>query len=400
MWDFEYYTKIYANQKIEEELSTITENSYFDGWLESTNMQFSQGEKEAYNRTAGLEAKTAISFPLAKLNPQIYYKLSSSYMNTNTEKVQDIAELLFQIPFKIKQNNFSINYSRKGEGINLGIASNNYFDDSQNLIDAQNSKKWIYTALPAIDLFSQKLYKQIQNSPDNSTLYSGTYTFSWKRNLFNNIKDFYLPYSLSIDLNRNIRSGENISDTYQIKTSISNTSLNLFGSKGLYKKYKWYSTDEFTSSINCIVSIPKSSPEDTNFQVSFYNSMLFYINKTDNLLTGIDFLIKTDLDWQARTTLVWQRKVPKLPIEAIINHFYPNFASLERNCTRKETLNITMSRVEKELSTNLYYLHNADIKILKYFTITSGIGGTFNFYQNKSASISLDLTLGAKIEFQ
>ena len=58
-----------------------------------------------------------------------------------------------------------------------------------------------------------------------------------------------------------------------------------------------------------------------------------------------------------------------------------------------------MSRAEGVINTKIQYLHNADIQILKYYTITTGTGGTFSMTQNKSAGISLEFTLGAKIEF-
>ena len=110
-------------------------------------------------------------------------------------------------------------------------------------------------------------------------------------------------------------------------------------------------------------------------------------------------MISTNYDWQARGTLIWNRNVQKLPIEAIAAYFYPDFSKLERICTQKETLNIKISREEGIIDTKVQFMHNDELKILKHYSLNTGTGGTFSITQNKSAGISLEFTLGAKIEF-
>lgn len=405
---FDFNTKIYANQKIKNDSIQVFSKDYFELWWNSTEFQFSKGDKNAYRRNSNLDAEAAIKLPFAKLGPKIQYKLKASYFNDNfyintttvSKKMMDEAEFIFIIPFKIKENSFTLTYNKKLQGINyITTLPENYFDDIQNFLQFQKNKDWFYKTIPANDFFSTELANNVQTSPDTSAFYSCNYAFLWNRELFNSSADFFIPSSASLDISRNIRSGENTADTYQIKSTVTNSSLNIFGAKSTKKIFKWYNTDEFTSSLTTILSIPKDSPQNTEFQISLYNSALFYIKQKDYVKAGTDFMISTNYDWQARGTLIWNRNVQKLPIEAIAAYFYPDFSKLERICTQKETLNIKISREEGIIDTKVQFMHNDELKILKHYSLNTGTGGTFSITQNKSAGISLEFTLGAKIEF-
>ncbi|MCR4954373.1 MAG: DNA polymerase IV [Treponema sp.] len=418
--NFNFNTQFFANQKTTSTQTTQTaqvQTNYFSTWLEDSILQFSPGDENAFIRNSGLNASTGIKIPFAGITPLLQYKIQSTYQNNTFQKLNDYAELKLSVPFKIANNSFSVTLNRKTEGLHSTnnnsnaenstsipqtqtfTGSSTYFSDLQNFASYHKEKNWFYTAIPAQDLFSTELSKKVHSSTDDSAIYATSYDFTWNRPLFNSAKDFLIPVSATLAVSRNIRSGENIANTYQIKSSLTNSSLNLFGAKGTKKIFKWYNTDEFSSTITTILSIPKDSPHNTEFQVSLYNSALFYINKTDNIKIGTDFLISTDFDFQANGSFIWNRRVEKLPIEAIVLYFYPSYSDLEKISTRKETLNIKMSRAEGVINTKIQYLHNADIQILKYYTITTGTGGTFSLTQNKSAGISLEFSLGAKMEF-
>ena len=400
LFNFSYATDFFAKQKLEEGTASWDSN-YFYSWLESSKLQFSTGEKNATTRNSGLNAKTQFSLPFANLKPEIQFKLNSTYKNTKAHTIQDSAEFIFTIPFSISKNNFSAVYTKKSEGSHSDPTSTDYFDDFTQMTQFQKDKSWFYSQCPFADLFSTKLSSNVLASPDDSAFYSGNYSLQWNRTIFNKLKDFFIPISATLGISRDIRSGENSADNLQIKAVVSHSSVNLFGAKGIKKLFKWYNTDEFNSSFSYAVKIPQNTTSEASpiFQLSFYNSALFYITQTDNVKAGTDFMLSSNSDWQSRGTFVWSRKTASLPIEFLISKFYPQFSEFEKFCTRKESLNISFSSTTGVFSNTINYMHNAEMKILSHYTIGTGIGGTIQHTQNKALTLSLDFSLNAKVEF-
>ena len=65
-----------------------------------------------------------------------------------------------------------------------------------------------------------------------------------------------LPSSVALAFERDITSGENLNDIYQIKCTLSSLLVNLFGENSKIKLFDWYKQEEISSSLISIFKIP------------------------------------------------------------------------------------------------------------------------------------------------
>ena len=58
-----------------------------------------------------------------------------------------------------------------------------------------------------------------------------------------------------------------------------------------------------------------------------------------------------------------------------------------------------VSNKDDILRQNYRINHAVDMKFLKYFTVTSGIGGEYLYVTNTSNTLGINLSIGGKAEF-
>ena len=213
------------------------------------------------------------------------------------------------------------------------------------------------------------------------------------------MNDLFIPSKASFAVIRDINNQAKYSDLYQFKTVITNTSLNNFGSNSRGKYFKWFRQEEVITNLTGLVKVPLDLPENTNFQLTAYLQILFLISDQARLTSAFDASISTDLDWSGHTSFIYAHQGKTSFITELAKWIIPPARSINFAITRKNNLNIEVSRTNKILSQKYSLSHNMDFTFLDYFTITSGIGGSLALTEGSASSLSLTISIGAKAEF-
>ncbi|MCR5189458.1 MAG: DNA polymerase IV [Treponema sp.] len=385
-----------ADQKIKtnkNNLAAYNYDNYFIAWYDISSLQFSTGYDEASQRKVNYKTNLEASLPFAGFKPYLEYSLKSSYQNSDQKVFTDTGSLILKLPFNFDSQSLTFSIERNAGATNYLYTGSSYLIDSQELFLLQEKRAYLYTEIPFYELFEQDLKNKITGQ------YAGKYQLSYKRQLFNNIKDLFLPANASLSVIRNINNQENYSDLYQFKTVITNTSLNNFGSLSKGKYFTWFKHEEIITNLTGLLKVPVDLPENTSFQLTAYLQILFMIKDNARLTTALDASISTDLDWSGHGSLIYTRPGKSSFITDLVKWLIAPAREVNFKITRKDILNIEISRASNKLSQKYSISHNMDFSFLDYFTITSGIGAGLNLIEGSSNSLSLNLSIGAKAEF-
>ena len=248
-------------------------SNYFISWYDITLLQFTDGFKDADRKTA-LFAQYKSSYDFLKLSPDISLELTGRQAEKNLFLAGDT--LKFTLPFTTDSNAFSFVMTHKGS-IEKNQRGSNYSDDIENIFSNQNSLLFFYKSIPFYSLFD-KGYKTNILSQDFSSSGNLEYNVTWRRKLFNNIKDLYLPVSASAGFSRDvIHTVEKDTDTYQLKGRLSSNFINLFGSNSSLNYFDWYRQEEYTGFVSALVKFSPESRSSPYFQISSGELLMFYI---------------------------------------------------------------------------------------------------------------------------
>jgi len=412
--DFSIKTKKYegkisgyvnGTQKISSSSSDNSEfidiNNYFVNWLYISQLQFSAGNKSAQNRQLDYKFIFNNKFTSINFAPALEYDLSSQKQNRGSS-FTDTSKLILKMPVTLKRNSFYFNISRTGIGLQE-LKSDNYFQDSKALFETCNSRAWFYTAIPFYELFqkdlNQTLVTSVEKNQSQYEIYNTKYETGWKRKIYNNISDLFIPSSSSLILSREIKAADSASDLYQFKTVITNTALNLFGSTGFLPIFKWYKQEEIISSLTGIVKFPTDQPSNTTYSVDCYNQIILFIKDSSTLKNIFDFDISTDLNWNLKNQTVWSRKAKSSLLEPLVGLFVKDTSDFNYKITRKDSFNLEFG-IKDKINTQKYeYSHTVEMNFRKFYTLSSSMGTSFNHIQNKGDSLNMNLSIGGKMEF-
>ena len=142
--------------------------SYFYDWYETSALQFSPGQAQAL-RSSKLSASIKSVIPKAGLSPQLDYELTGSKNALDTTDFTSGDLWRFTLPFTTQNNALSFGYNHKNTRLSK-YSGKNYGDDLTYIL---------------------------KNSTDNTTLtlQSSMYELVWRRKLYNDIKDLFIPLS-------------------------------------------------------------------------------------------------------------------------------------------------------------------------------------------------------------
>ncbi len=391
-WDF----SLNAKQKIKTAKNSdrvFDTDNYFKGWQDISSLEFSLGQENASLRNTNFSTKVQGIFPQFNFKPAIEYNLTASYSNSKESIFKDSGDLTLSLPFTFKANNLSFTLGRKAGGSQNVNTGGTYISDSQALFDLQKNRTELYTSIPFYELFDKNLAKQICDD------YAAKYEFSYKRRLFNNMKDLYIPSVASFALVRQFNNDAKYSDLYQIKTVITNNSLNNFGSNSLGKYFFWFKQEEIISNITGIIKIPTDLPENTTYQLTAYLQILFFIANKARLTTAFDASFETDLTWATHASLIYSRPGKSSLITEFAKIIIPPAKNQTFEITRKDSLNIEISKSDSSANQKYNYQHSVDFGFLQYFTVTTGLGASFTYTENSTSSLGFTATIGGKAEF-
>ena len=381
-----FLSKLNVNQKIKND-------KIFDSFFKLSGLQFSAGENTANHRVVDFSTTISGDFPFARFKPVLEYGLNGTYNFAKEAAIKDNSKIYLKLPFLFDSQSFEFSILRNADGKTEVNPGGSYIFDGNCVLKKQIERKALYDSIPFYELFDLSLKDRVFAD------YSTKYQFLYKRKIFNSYADIFVPSSALLSVIRDIKNISSSSSTYQFKIVLSNTSVNNFGLDSINKTFKWFKQDELFSSITGIIKIPEDKIENTTYQITVYSQLFLMITDKSNLLSSFDAAFETDGNFSSHATLVYKRPSKSNIISAIAALFTTQEQQKNFKITRNETMNLEAKTVSSRFSGKLSYLHSTDLSFLEYFTVSIGIGGSYNYIQGKAHRIGLDFSIGAKAEF-
>ncbi len=408
-------TEATVSQKLNSHASSTEElnnKNYASGWQDSTKLAFSKGKENASQRTVSASASAEFPVNFAHFRPKVSAKSEGKYKSASSILFTDSSSAGISLPFSLAKNNFALSWTKAAGGVSKSREGGSYERDRKDLQEVLADKDWFLKACPILDLTSVKLRDKIlsdtnkSSSSAESEYYTGTYNFTWKRPLFNSIKDFFLPSSADLSAVRDIRTSTSVGDTYQYKAKVGWTAVNIFGRQGQFPLFACFATDEYTASFSAAVKVPRTSQAKITMLYSGYSQASFFISKTDSIKTGLEYTIESKDDLSAKGTLIYKRAGKSSLITGAIAIFKPSiYQNPHLKISRTDSVNAGLSRATSTSSSKITkkysfdYTHSLDMGISKYVTINTEISGAYNATWDKVVYLTGKWLLGCTIQF-
>ncbi|MDD5789165.1 MAG: DNA polymerase IV [Spirochaetia bacterium] len=415
-----------VNQKIlpstSSGIQTYETKNYFSSWHKITSLEFDAGKKEAASRTVFAKASLKLSLLPSVFEPEYDFSAEEKYKNSSYTTYSDTTAQTLTLPFSIKRQNFYLEWKKSSGGTEKTGLKERYAEDFQKMAEGMNGRSWYFKAIPFFDLADSSLKKEVlsdskmnENSTEN-LFYSTCYSAGWKRNIFGNSRDFYLPQNLSVSVQRDIKTSSSATDVCQFKGTAGYSAFNVFGSKSALHITDIFEQDEYLTSFSFALKLPGRDFSSATTLISFYTQETFYIKKGESLKTGSEFCYEDKNNFTVKTTAIWKRPGKSSFIQKPVNSIFRRFDGiLSRQTDRTESKNklsrtdsingaFSKSKLLSTASTPAYrqffeYLHTLDFDLNNFASVTTSLGLSYSRYSKKETVLSAELQIGATVKF-
>ena len=373
-------------------------SNYFTSWYNISKNQFSSGNSQAQRNISFFTQYTS-AYNFLKLSPDINYELSGKNLNTQEQDFITTDILNFSIPLSTANNAFSFSMTQKGSIQKTNQNNNNYSNDINSIFSSQKELQFFYTAIPVYSLFDKQYKTKIQNQ-NYMTSANLEYNFTWRRKLFNDIRDLYIPLSTVTGVSRDIiHTSDKNTDTYQIKAKISSNFINLFGKNSTLNYFTWYQQEEYTGFVSAILKLNPETNAAPFFQISTGELITFYIYDSNTVNINTDFYVDNYKNWNFKTSAAWNRNTNMSLLLALTHLCWQKSTTLDLQPKVKDSISINLSTQNKTHKEVYSYLRGSEISFLTNFNLTSAAGISFGYEQGKTFRLGLNYELGLKISF-
>ena len=392
---------------------TLETNNYFSTWLRATQEEFSGGDSLASKRKVGGKIENTIRLPWCSLEPRIDFTAQEEYSAAKNCYHTDKSAFSLAFPFKVGKNSFEISWKKTSGAVLAAEKGGGYREDWQELFSAYGDRKYFFAAFPIYDLASENLSDNVHSKTEaltqaddaQSEYYSGEYVFSFKRPIYADKRDFFIPTSASLNFSRDIRAAKNVSDAYQAKINLGWTAFNIFGKNGSLPIASWFEQDEYMTSFVAALKFPRSAPQDITQNYSVYAQANFYITKDNVIKNGAELEFQDQNNFSAKATIVWKRPGAASPITAISRLIFKKLRSQEIPIIRSDSINCSWKKSaaanssSAKRSHSYEFIHTAEFQFKKFFSLTTEVdlGVTCDF--NEIITATATFSLGGKLNF-
>lgn len=376
-----------------------TSSNYFVRWYELSKEEFSNGINYQH-REISFDTKLSGAFPLAQLGPTLSYNLSGRQNDIEENLYETKNQFSLTIPFTTGNSSFTFGLFHKAD-IQQTLTNTIFMDDLSVVFGKQNQFQYFYLTIPYYSMFDKKLEQNLRNI---LTLYSLTaisetmqYDISWKRKLFNDFKDIFIPLSASTAVSRDITLTESAAaDIYQIKTSLNFKSIKPYSG--------WYRQLENTGNISTAFKFTAAGTNPKAFSLDAADQLLFYIGDNSQLIFRIEGALSNGLtdstsNWKTGLNVSWKRDTNESLSLEITKLLVPKLNTEELKTSVNDSINLLISRENEIIKQNYEYLRNAEIVIGTNYSLSSGAGLIIKLEQQKASLITIQYKTGLKISY-
>lgn len=379
----------------------LQKGGYFSSYGTSFLNSFSTGFENSASRIITSSNTLKIKTPWLGFVPAFYFNEEQKFTGSTSLFSTTKSVLKTEIPFSFKEQKLLFSYGKETSTKNNRSNSRNYGDDFKEMGNSMFLQSSYFWTAPFYEFFKHDLGSAITNESQISgeSYYSSIFDVKWARGLYQNYKDLFIPSMAVIQAARNIQWASDTADLFLLKLKVKNSALNIFGTLSSLQKFDWYETDEFYFSLESNVKIPHSSPEKTLFEITAEGNAVFYISKDNILKTDILGQFQTDSQWKINADFYYQRKTEKSPVLSLIRLIDKKNKTGTLKFMRTNGGEISLNYKDLILSQSYKVNHKLSVQAEKYITVDLGIEGGFTHKTNNASILSIQGTLGGKVQF-
>lgn len=384
-----------------EKIEALESENYFSEYISSTKECFDDGKSDASQRTVKNNISVCADFFNGFLRPTINFETAEKYYSSSNTKYIDSISLRSEFPFTFYKQNFVFAYTKNGGTQEITEKGGSFGKDLNTLYANLYDHRFVFTNIPFYELFDSGCAEHLSDKKNDSETfenmnYSGNYEFSWKRQIFADIKDLYIPSNFSFEAQRSITISADTSDIYILKTSVINTPFNIF-QKTLKKRYK---SDEHIFSLTGTARIPaSSSSENSLYTLSTYIQSGFYFNENDFIRTAIEFQLQTDGNWNSNFSANYKRDSYFSPIVSLCKIAYRRYDYSKLKMQRTNGIDIKILSKENKITQTYEINHKLDLDFSKYISLNFGASVSAEHDDKNVFTLNVTGSAGGKIKF-
>lgn len=353
------YSSLTAGQKLFE--NTAKSKGYFNGWYDTSVLQFSKGKAQALRNTS-FTAGAKASIPKAGLSPVFEYELNGAKTSLDSKDYSSADKYSFTLPFVLPDSSHAVTF---------------WFNHKNTIVQAYSGKNY---ADDLAFIFANA------GSSSRLTFTSTNYEILWRRKLFNNFNDLLVPLSAGAGFT----TEKSISDSskklvYQLKANITDSYI----SREL----------ELTETVNATVRFSNKKSEKPYYLISDVAKLLFNLDQASYVTVNTDFSLESTGALKIKAGTGWNRRVQESLLLVLTNAVWKQSRTMELKATMTDSVSFTLANSKTSHIQTYGYSHDSALEFLNNCSITSGAGLLFGFEKGKTFKLSLEYKLGAKINF-
>ena len=153
---------------------------------------------------------------------------------------------------------------------------------------------------------------------------------------------------------------------------------------------------DFLFSTNSVYKIPNFNFENSQLKINLFTSTSLYLKNSHKINFTIDTTFETPNNFFLNNRISWERPGKS----SLVSALYYIFTRKDNSfiTTRKDSISVGLAFSNNKFSQKYEYIHNCDVKILKYASINTGFGSGISINET-SLNLNVLLQLGLKIEF-
>ncbi|WP_407434642.1 DNA polymerase IV [Treponema sp.] len=399
---------------------SIDTSDYFNAYADSYREQFSIGNPSASKRNTSLIINNTLSTPFASFAPRVNFSQGSTYTSGTQNLFSDMTQFEFVFPFKVGDQNLSFTYAKTGSNIENVVKGGTYLSDIEKMCSSMTERSYFFTSLPFYDLFSNDLARKVHDTCPHSSAsipllddevsqsssYNALYEFAWRRPLSASKYDLFVPVIATLSFARDISAAENLTDTYQVKSTLGYTSVNIFSRDGAYPIFKWCKSDEYNLSLNAALKFAKDNPDEVYQQYSTYLQANFYKTDEDVIRSAVQFMFQDTSNWNAKATIQYTRKSSFSPLLEFIKLFNDEFDYSSLKLLRTDSLNFNAisnlansTDAKKRQYQSIEFNHLIEIQITKQISINTSLASEFTHTRDEICTLGFSAGIGGRLTF-
>ncbi|MGL4982203.1 MAG: DNA polymerase IV [Treponemataceae bacterium] len=399
-----------ASQQIRSNnlFTTADSSDYASSWMDLSNLQFSQGESSAVQRTTKAQIKQTLAIPSINFAPSFSVVAHTVYQISNVTMHTDRTQFILAMPFSVKRNTFSFVWTKEaGAEKRLSSQGGNYQTDAEKYFSSAAHQPWIVSAPIFYDFFYPQLSSVIQdgllqneNLSASKLFYSSQYAFTWDRILSSLWYDLVVPNRTSINFSRNINASHvSVTDIYKAEISAYFTSFNLFGLFSPYQLFKWLEQDEVRSSHTVKLQFEEGDARPKNWSYAGNFALVLYFRDIDDYVSNsFGFEIFSNNTLRVTNTVLWSRDAKKSFLTDFFAFLFPKVSIAGLKLRRENNLKYLIQKnndIYQEVLLNhiftIYFNQNINMKLTAE--------GIFWNYYKKSSMLTTNFSIAGKVSY-